>query len=101
MAGRTVRRGACLALGALWWFSVLRLALAPGAGVLEGAVAAGGWGLSLLPVHCVPKSRAAGAMGSDRWRDRRRGGRRGYGRGGGWATRAWRRRRWGGGSGRW
>ncbi|WRZ39033.1 hypothetical protein OG915_13865 [Streptomyces sp. NBC_00151] len=101
MAGRTVRRGACLALGALWWFSVLRLAFAPDAGVLEGAVAAGGWGLSLLPVHCVPKSRAAGAVGSDRWRDRRRESRRGYGRGGGWVTRAWRRRRWGGGSGRW
>ncbi|MEY2241348.1 hypothetical protein ACN6K9_007124 [Streptomyces sp. SAS_267] len=101
MAGRSVRRGACLVLGALWWFSVLRLALAPGAGVLEGAVAAGGWGLSLLPVHCVPKSRAAGAVGPDRWRDRRWESRRGYGRGSGRATRAWRRRRWGGGSDRW
>ncbi|MER5384710.1 hypothetical protein OG788_32415 [Streptomyces sp. NBC_00647] len=68
MPGRIVRRGAALVLGALWWCSVLRLALAPDAGVLEGAVAAGGWGLSLLPVHCVPKSRAVGAVGSDRWR---------------------------------
>ncbi|MET7983947.1 MULTISPECIES: hypothetical protein [unclassified Streptomyces] len=96
MAGRIVRRGACVVFGALWWFSVLRLALVPGAGVLEGTVAAGGWGLSLLPVHCVPKTRAAGAVGPDRWRhDRRAKTRR---RGGGSLTRAWRRRRWGGGS---
>jgi hypothetical protein len=41
-----------LVAGAVWWWAVLRLALAPEhAGVLEGAVAAGGWGLSLLPVH--------------------------------------------------
>lgn len=58
MAVRIVRWGALLGLGAVWWWAVLRLALAPGAGVLEGAVAAGGWGLSLLPVHCVPKGRA-------------------------------------------
>ncbi|MET8857205.1 hypothetical protein [Streptomyces sp. NPDC004579] len=99
MAGRTVRRGACLVLGALWWFSVLRLVLAPGAGVLEGAIAAGGWGLSLLPVHCVPKSGAAGAVGSDRWREHWRRLRRR--RAGGRATRASRPRRWDGGSGRW
>jgi hypothetical protein len=38
--------------GGLWWWAVLRLALVPGqAGLVEGAVAAGGWGLSLLPVH--------------------------------------------------
>ncbi|MHC0428801.1 hypothetical protein ACX6XY_01260 [Streptomyces sp. O3] len=61
-----------LGLGAVWWWAVLRLAVAPErAGVLEGAVAAGGWGLSLLPVHCAPKA----------------------------TTRAWRRRRSGGGSG--
>ncbi|MEU3187466.1 hypothetical protein ABZ707_25190 [Streptomyces sp. NPDC006923] len=41
-----------LALGGLWWWAVLRLVLAPErAGLVEGAVAAGGWGLSLLPVH--------------------------------------------------
>ncbi|OSC56705.1 hypothetical protein B5181_33825, partial [Streptomyces sp. 4F] len=51
---RTARRAAALGLGALWWWAVLRLALEPGAGVLEGAVAVGGWGLSVLPVHCVP-----------------------------------------------
>ncbi|MFJ9344824.1 hypothetical protein ACIRP0_36920 [Streptomyces sp. NPDC101733] len=41
-------------MGALWWWAVLRLALAPdGAGPVEGAVAVGGWGLGLLPVHCT------------------------------------------------
>lgn len=61
------RWGAALGLGALWWWAVLRLAVAPDAGVVEGAVAAGGWGLSLLPVHCVPKARAAGALAAGRW----------------------------------
>lgn len=56
-------------LGAVWWWAVLRLVLLPEqAGVVEGAVAAGGWGLSLLPVHVVP----AAGVGSGR--------RRGYGR---------------------
>jgi hypothetical protein len=67
MAGPIVRRGAVLGLGVLWWWAVLRLALAPDAGVLEGAVVAGGWGLSVLPVHCVPKAQAAGAVGAGRW----------------------------------
>ncbi|WP_282700201.1 hypothetical protein [Streptomyces sp. CC219B] len=67
MAGRIVRWGAALGCGAVWWWAVLRLAVAPDAGVLEGAVAAGGWGLSLLPVHCVPKARAAGALAEGRW----------------------------------
>ena len=66
MAGPIARWGAVLGLGALWWWAVLRLALASDAGVLEGAVAAGGWGLSLLPVHCVPKA-GAGAVASGRW----------------------------------
>ncbi|MCX4528470.1 MULTISPECIES: hypothetical protein [unclassified Streptomyces] len=44
-----------LAVGALWWWAVLRLAFAPAdAGPVEGAVAVGGWGLGLLPVHCAP-----------------------------------------------
>ncbi|MEV5081864.1 hypothetical protein AB0K74_24440 [Streptomyces sp. NPDC056159] len=55
MAGPIVRWGAALGLGAVWWWAVLRLLLSGEAGVLEGAVTAGGWGLSLLPVHCVPK----------------------------------------------
>ncbi|WAZ24516.1 hypothetical protein STRCI_005946 [Streptomyces cinnabarinus] len=66
MAG-IARWGAALGLGVLWWWAVLRLAMAPDAGVLEGAVAAGGWGLSLLPVHCVPKARAVGAVATGRW----------------------------------
>ncbi|GHI04423.1 hypothetical protein [Streptomyces cellostaticus] len=67
MVRRVVRWGAALGLGAVWWWAVLRIALADDAGVLEGAVAAGGWGLSLLPVHCVPKGRAEGAVESGRW----------------------------------
>ncbi|MFE1369691.1 hypothetical protein ACFW84_36390 [Streptomyces anulatus] len=85
-----------LVLGGLWWWAVLRLVLRPEqAGLVEGAVAAGGWGLSLLPVHVasvVPVSslgRAgrlgrsgllgpSGSLGSlAKWR----------------STRAWRRRR--------
>ncbi|MCS0605763.1 hypothetical protein NX794_31850 [Streptomyces sp. LP11] len=62
-----VRWGLALGCGAVWWWAVLRLALGEGAGVLEGAVAAGGWGLGLLPVHCVPKGDAAGAVPAGRW----------------------------------
>lgn len=69
MAGRIARWGLALGLGAVWWWAVLRLALTPHAGALEGAVAAGGWGLSLLPVHCMPKARAAGAVATGRWRE--------------------------------
>ncbi|MEU1294352.1 MULTISPECIES: hypothetical protein [unclassified Streptomyces] len=76
MARPIVRRGVLIGLGLLWWWAVLRLALAPGAtGVLEGTVAAGGWGLSLLPVHCVAKARAAGAVATGRWRSAWRTGR--------------------------
>ncbi|HWU08559.1 MAG TPA: hypothetical protein VN520_19625 [Streptomyces sp.] len=46
------RRGPALVLGGVWWWAVLRLLLEPEhAGLVEGAVTAGGWGLSLLPVH--------------------------------------------------
>ncbi|WP_155058315.1 hypothetical protein [Streptomyces blattellae] len=76
MTGSIARWGVALGLGVLWcglgvlwWWAALRLALAPDAGVLEGAVAAGGWGLSLLPVHCVPKGRAPGAVQAGRWRE--------------------------------
>ncbi|MCB5169366.1 hypothetical protein LG634_31725 [Streptomyces bambusae] len=91
---------AAVAGGVLWWWAVLRLALVPGrTGVVEGAVAVGGWGLSLLPVHCVPLARAAGVSEA-----RRRGegpvGRAVAGMAAGAATRAWRRRRSGGGSAR-
>jgi hypothetical protein len=48
-----------LVLGGVWWWAVLRLALEPEqSGVVEGAVAAGGWGLSLLPVHAVSQAAA-------------------------------------------
>nr|WP_128374964.1 hypothetical protein [Streptomyces cavernae] len=67
LAGRIAVLGALLGLGALWWWSVARLVLSPDAGALEGAVAVGGWGLSLVPVHCAPKTRAPGAVGVDRW----------------------------------
>ncbi|MGW0122606.1 hypothetical protein [Streptomyces sp. NPDC003327] len=50
-----------LAAGGLWWWAVLRLLLAPGeAGTVEGAVAAGGWGLSLLPVHVAASTGRSG-----------------------------------------
>ncbi|OXS34684.1 hypothetical protein [Streptomyces sp. XY006] len=55
-------RGAALGLGVLWWWAVVRLVVTPGAGALEATVAAGGWGLSVLPVHCVPKGRAGGVV---------------------------------------
>ncbi|GAB2949238.1 hypothetical protein [Streptomyces sp. NPDC059173] len=79
-----------LVLGGLWWWAVLRLVLRPEqAGLVEGAVAAGGWGLSLLPVHVA----SVVPLGSSR----------GSGAGAavvGRLTRAWRRRRSAGGSGR-
>lgn len=54
-----------LALGGLWWWAVLRLALAPEhAGVIEGAVAAGGWGLSLLPVHAAARTSVRSGKGA-------------------------------------
>jgi hypothetical protein len=68
MVGRAVRWGAGLGLGVAWWWAVLRITLGQGTGVLEGAVAVSGWGLSLLPVHCMPKGRAAGAVATGRWK---------------------------------
>ncbi|CAM5674988.1 putative protein OS=Streptomyces tendae OX=1932 GN=GUR47_34495 PE=4 SV=1 [Streptomyces tendae] len=76
VSARTARRAAALSLGVLWWWAVLRLVLEPGAGVFEGAVAVGGWGLSVLPVHCVPARRAAGALSAGRWRRALRGAER-------------------------
>lgn len=68
MRVQAVRWGAALGFGALWWWAVARLLLVPETGVLEATVAAGGWGLSVLPVHCMPKTRAEGALASGRWR---------------------------------
>nr|WP_229853027.1 hypothetical protein [Streptomyces albospinus] len=76
-------------VGGLWWWAAVRLALWPqSSGPVEGAVVTGGWGLSLLPVHCVP------------WAGRREGAKWRAGASWGKVTRAWRHRRWGGGSGR-
>ncbi|MFI1016565.1 hypothetical protein [Streptomyces sp. NPDC020965] len=59
--------------GGLWWWAVVRLVWAPErAGLIEGAVAVGGWGLSLLPVH-VMAAREAGRS-TRAWRRRRSGG---------------------------
>nr|WP_236574042.1 hypothetical protein [Streptomyces sp. GS7] len=83
------RRISAALVGGLWWWAAVRLALWPhSAGPVEGAVVMGGWGLSLLPVHCVP------------WAGRRERAKRGPGADRGRITRAWRRRCWGGGSGR-
>ncbi|MEU0357149.1 hypothetical protein [Streptomyces cyaneofuscatus] len=105
-----------LVLGGLWWWAVLRLVLQPEqAGAVEGAVAAGGWGLSLLPVHVasgvsgVPGFSGA-AQGVEGEASRGRSGRLAAASGrlvaaserlvAGRLTKAWRRRRSGGGSGR-
>ncbi|MEU7229268.1 hypothetical protein AB0B05_36335 [Streptomyces chrestomyceticus] len=90
------RLAARVAAAGLWWWAVVRLTLWPGTqGIVEGAVAAGGWGLSLLPVHCVPwaeRMRGRGGSGSGGGRrDRKRSG---WGRGGD-------RERGGGSGGRW
>ncbi|MDT9690486.1 hypothetical protein Q5762_19480 [Streptomyces sp. P9(2023)] len=87
-----------LVAGGLWWWAVLRLALVPDqAGLVEGAVAAGGWGLSLLPVHVTASAAVGGRTRAGS--SARAGPVTVAGRGG--ATRvttASRRRRWGGGS---
>ncbi|TPQ15903.1 hypothetical protein FGD71_044485 [Streptomyces sporangiiformans] len=73
--GRMGRWGLALGGGVLWWWGATRLAFTADAGVLEGAVMAGGWGLSLLPVHCAPKARVGREAGVQGWG-------RGSGRGG-------------------
>ncbi|MGW0604497.1 hypothetical protein [Streptomyces sp. NPDC002640] len=57
------------AVGLVWWWAVLRLALAPRAsGAVEAGVALAGWSVSLLPVHCVAKERATGVVvATGRW----------------------------------
>ncbi|MFJ4341180.1 hypothetical protein [Streptomyces sp. NPDC088915] len=64
-----------LVAGGLWWWAVLRLLLVPGeAGPVEGVMVAGGWGLSLLPVHVAASSGQPGALvrriGRTPWRRR-------------------------------
>ncbi|MBC9718285.1 hypothetical protein H9Y04_37750 [Streptomyces sp. TRM66268-LWL] len=106
---RNVPRGLLVVLalagGIVWWWAMGRLVFAPGrAGVVEASIAAGGWGLSLLPVHTVPWARAVGprrVRAAYRARARRQAlWRRVVGDGRmSRLTTAWRRRRWGGGSG--
>ncbi|MEU5287357.1 hypothetical protein N7925_07770 [Streptomyces sp. CA-278952] len=82
-----------LVLGGLWWWAVLRLVLRPEqAGLVEGAVAAGGWGLSLLPVH-VASAGAVSPSGRSGWSGllRPSGSLGSLARR--WSTKAWRRRR--------
>ncbi|MGW0033644.1 hypothetical protein ACWDXD_28005 [Streptomyces sp. NPDC003314] len=64
-----------LVAGGLWWWAVLRLLLVPGeAGPVEAVMVAGGWGLSLLPVHVAASSGRPGAaarrLGRVPWRRR-------------------------------
>ncbi|NUL05581.1 hypothetical protein HRW07_20565 [Streptomyces lunaelactis] len=57
-----------LVAGGLWWWAVLRLVLVPEqVGLVEGAVAAGGRGLSLLPVHVTASSGITRASPRRRW----------------------------------
>lgn len=88
-------------VGGLWWWAAVRLVVWPqSSGVVEGAVMVGGWGLSLLPVHCVPRTKRNEGLCH---RAVRRVARRVRGcrvAGSGVLTRAWRRRRSGGGPGR-
>nr|WP_246563976.1 hypothetical protein [Streptomyces roseirectus] len=78
MVGWIVRLG----LGVVWWWAAARLVVSPDAGVVEGVVVGGGWGLSLLPVHCVPRAAAVGAVAVGRWREAWRGSGGGSGGGG-------------------
>ncbi|NVK79861.1 hypothetical protein HG542_19600 [Streptomyces morookaense] len=65
-----------LVLGCVWWWAAVRLAVQPGRlGAVEGLVGAAGWGLSLLPVHCVPRN-GRGSRSAAVWRRRRPGARR-------------------------
>ncbi|CAM5381668.1 hypothetical protein SABIM44S_01304 [Streptomyces abikoensis] len=55
-------RVTALVAGGVWWWALLRLLAHPGRpATVDGLVLAGGWGLSLLPVHCAPwRRRPAG-----------------------------------------
>jgi hypothetical protein len=54
---RPVRWAAASLVGAVWWWAVVRLVAQPGqAGPVEGLVAAGGWGLGLIPLHATTRT---------------------------------------------
>ncbi|MCF3961177.1 hypothetical protein [Streptomyces fuscigenes] len=59
-----------VALGGAWWWAAARVVCAPEhAGVTEKVVVAGGWGLSLLPVHVTSRA-ALAAEAAERVRRR-------------------------------
>ncbi|MEV5380626.1 hypothetical protein AB0L26_32390 [Streptomyces nondiastaticus] len=63
-------RVTALVAGGVWWWALLRLLTQPGRpAAVDGLVLAGGWGLSLLPVHCAPwRRRPAGESWGGRLR---------------------------------
>ncbi|MBC3981157.1 hypothetical protein H8N01_00835, partial [Streptomyces sp. AC536] len=67
--------GALLLSGAWGWAVLWTAAESAPAGPVEGVLLAGGWGLSLLPVHCVPAGRRRN--GGERSSGRARHGARG------------------------
>ncbi|MEU3961875.1 hypothetical protein AB0F42_18945 [Streptomyces buecherae] len=67
--------GALLLSGAWGWAVLWTAAESAPAGPVEGVLLAGGWGLSMLPVHCVPADRRRN--GDERWSERARHGARG------------------------
>ncbi|MEU9984984.1 hypothetical protein [Streptomyces sp. NPDC050856] len=64
--GRVPSLAFALVMGGLWWWAVLRLALVPEqSGPVEAAMAASGWGLSLLPVHVASAPSRGGSRRAD------------------------------------
>lgn len=53
-ARRPLRWAIAFVAGVVWWWALLRLIVQPAqAGSFEGLVVAGGWGLSIVPLHTV------------------------------------------------
>ncbi|WP_231630464.1 hypothetical protein, partial [Streptomyces clavuligerus] len=81
-AGAVLSVLVALAAGGVWWWALIRLVTAPErAGLTEGMVVAGGWGLSLLPVHVTAPRRRRGGLRPRAlcWRGPRRRGAEGPG----------------------
>lgn len=61
-ARRPVRWAIAFVAGVVWWWALLRLIAQPAqAGSFEGLVVAGGWGLSIVPLHTARWSRGSSA----------------------------------------
>ena len=59
-ARRPVRWAIAFVAGVVWWWALLRLVVQPAqAGPFEGLVVAGGWGLSIVPLHTARWSRGS------------------------------------------